>query len=148
MADWYNRQQPNFRYELESIFNGTRPVRPMDDMNLKSRVLCEKPCNGEWGSDLETRIARILTPMIHGESHQLDDRAIQLVSAWFVLKVMASEYLLRANARGYRFFKLEHGEHLKEQCAHPRASQYGSAGMSAAGRTRAGSPTAVHGDEF
>ena len=110
--DWYNRQQPNFRYELESEFDGARSVRPTTEMNLKPRVLCDS-CNSHWGSNLEQRVGPILTPMIQGEARQLGTRETQLIGAWFVLKVMVSEYLLPSGTRLHQFFELAHGEHLK-----------------------------------
>jgi hypothetical protein len=110
--DWYNRQQSALRYELESIIEGQTSFRPTQAMNLKPRVLCH-PCNTNWGSKLEDRIGPILTPMIQGEARQITPSEAQLISAWFFLKVMVSEYLLPAGVRPQRFFELEHGEHLK-----------------------------------
>src|ERR1700686_3554136 len=86
--DWYNRQQPGFRYELESILERGKPVvRPTQSMNLKPRVLCAS-CNTAWGSKLEDRVGPILTPMIRGEAKTLTADEMQLVSAWLTLKVM------------------------------------------------------------
>lgn len=110
--DWYNRQQPNFRYELESVFDDKVSLRPTQSMNLKPRVLCH-PCNNDWGSKLEDRVAPILTPMMRGDARQLNQCDMQLISAWFFLKVMVSEYLVPAKSRPRRFFELEHGQHLK-----------------------------------
>jgi len=110
--DWYNRQQPNFRYELESVFNGKTQVRPTQAMNLKPTVLC-RPCNNDWGAQLEDRVAPILTPMMRGKSRELNASDTQLISAWLTLKVMTSEYLLPAGERDRRFFELSDGEHLK-----------------------------------
>jgi hypothetical protein len=84
----------------------------MAEMGLKPRVLCD-PCNSNWGSDLEKRVAPILTPMIQGQARQLAASETQLLSAWFFLKVMVSEYLIPADSRPGRFFELEHGQHLK-----------------------------------
>jgi hypothetical protein len=110
--DWYNRQQPNFRYELESVIQGDVSVRPTTSMNLKPKVLCD-PCNSNWGSDLEKRVGPILTPMMRGEACRLGSREIQLISAWFFLKAMVSEYLVSASKRPRRFFDLNDGRHLK-----------------------------------
>ncbi len=64
--DWYNRQQPNLRYELESeIDGGETKRRKTQALNLKPRVLClANKCNGTWGSRLEENVKPILTPMI------------------------------------------------------------------------------------
>ncbi|HEY1689367.1 MAG TPA: hypothetical protein VGF95_10970 [Solirubrobacteraceae bacterium] len=110
--DWYNRQQPGFRYELESVVDSEVSVRPTPSMNLKPKVLCES-CNSGWGSDLEKRIGPILTPMIHGEACRLGSREIQIISAWFFLKCMVSECLVPASTHPQRFFDLNDGRHLK-----------------------------------
>ena len=111
--DWYNRQQAGFRYELESSLEGAEPVtRPTQAMNLKPKVLCT-PCNTDWGSKLEDRVGPILTPMIRGKATDLDPTELQLLSAWFALKVMVSEYLVPAAVRVRRFFELAQGEHLR-----------------------------------
>jgi hypothetical protein len=111
--DWYNRQQPGFRYELESVLEGGKPVvRPTQAMNLKPRVLCV-PCNTDWGSKLEDRIGPILTPMIRGTARTLTASDMQLISAWFTLKAIVSEYLIPAGIRRRRFFDLDHGKHLR-----------------------------------
>ncbi len=111
-SDWYNRQQPNFRYELESIIDGKTSFRPTQAMNLKPKVLC-KPCNNVWGAKLEDRLGPILTPMMKGEARQITLSEMQLISAWFFLKAMVSEYLVPARARGRKFHELAQGEHLK-----------------------------------
>jgi len=111
--DWYNRQQPGFRYELESVLEGGKPVvRQTQALNLKPKVLCE-PCNTDWGSKLEDRVGPILTPMIRGDAKTLTASEMELVSAWFVLKVMVSEYLVPAGIRVRRFFELDQGRHLR-----------------------------------
>jgi hypothetical protein len=110
--DWYNHQQPSFRYELESVINDETSIRQTQALNLKPRVLC-KPCNNDWGSKLEDRVAPILTPMLQGEARAITPADARLISAWFFLKVMVSEYLLPTGSRPRQFFGLEHGEHLK-----------------------------------
>lgn len=111
--DWYNRQQPGFRYELESVVDSRRRmVRPTQAMNLKPKVLCER-CNNDWGAKLEDSVGPILTPMIRGDAKTLTAREMQLVSAWFTLKVMVSEYLVPAGVRVRRFFELDQGRHLR-----------------------------------
>lgn len=110
--DWYNRQQPNFRYELERVIDGKTSFRRTQALNLKPKVLCN-PCNNDWGSKLEKRVGPILMPMITGEARQITQAEAELISAWFVLKAMTSEYLVPATSRLRRFFELEHGEHLK-----------------------------------
>jgi hypothetical protein len=111
--DWYNRQQPGFRYELESVLEGGKAVvRPTQSLNLKPKVLCV-PCNTDWGSKLEERVEPILTPMIRGEAKTLTASEMELISAWFVLKVMVSEYLVPAGYRERRFFELDQGRHLR-----------------------------------
>lgn len=116
--DWYNRQQPNFRYELESVIDGETSVRSTQAMNLKPRTLC-KSCNNDWGSKLEDRVGPILTPMIKGEARQITPAEAHLISAWFFLKVMVSEYLLPSGTRPHPFFELKHGEHLKATLGPP-----------------------------
>jgi hypothetical protein len=113
MADWYNRQQSGLRYEIETILERGAPVRrATQGMHLKPRVLCF-PCNNNWGSKLEDRVGAILTPMIRGEDAPLSANAQQLISAWFTLKVMASEYLVPSGIRVRRFFELGDGQHLR-----------------------------------
>jgi hypothetical protein len=112
-SDWYNRQQPGFRYELESkLEGGEATVRPTQSLNLKPRVLCVA-CNTGWGSKLEDRIRPILTPMISDTAVTLTEADMQLLSAWFTLKVMVSEYLVPSGVRLRRFFELHHGQHLR-----------------------------------
>lgn len=111
-SNWYNRQQPGFRYELESVIDGEVSLRPTQYMNLKPKVLCH-PCNHDWGGKLEDRVGPILTPMMRGEARQLSTCDMQLMSAWFFLKAMASEYLVPAKSRPRRFFELERGRYLK-----------------------------------
>ena len=110
--EWYNQQQPNFNYELESEVNGAVDVRPTTSMNLKPKVLCVS-CNTKWGSSLEKRIRPILTPMIRGEPTQLGEDEMQLISAWLYLKAMVSEYVAPANAGIRRFHDLAQGRHLR-----------------------------------
>ena len=120
--DWYNRQQPGFRYELESIIqDGVAQVRPVTSLDLKPRVLCN-PCNSHWGSDLEQGVERILTPMIRGQPQQLSGRETQLISAWFTLKAMVSEHLIPAGKRPRRFFDLDDGKHLKATLRPPEGT--------------------------
>jgi hypothetical protein len=112
-SDWYNRQQPGFRYELESVLERGKPVtRPTQAMNLKPKVLCV-PCNTAWGAKLEDRVGPILTPMIRGNARTLTTGEAQLVSAWFTLKAMVSEYLVPAGVRVRRFFELDQGRYLR-----------------------------------
>jgi hypothetical protein len=111
--DWYNRQQPNFQYELESTLKRGKPVvRPTQAMNLKPKVLCD-PCNTDWGSKLEDRASPILKPMMRGEARTLGSDDMQILSAWFMLKVMVSEYLVPAGVRSRRFFDIDQGRHLR-----------------------------------
>jgi hypothetical protein len=111
--DWYNRQQLGFRYELESILERGKPVkRNTQAMNLKPKVLCP-PCNNDWGGKLEDRVSPILTPMIRGEARTLTRDDMQLISAWFTLKAMVSEYLMPAGTRTRRFFNLDDGKRLR-----------------------------------
>lgn len=111
--DWYNQQQPDFRYELAArIDKDPVEVRPTKDMNLKPRVLCD-PCNTQWGSRLESRVSPILTPMMRGEPRRLDRDEAQLISAWVYLKAMVSEYLISAARRDRRFHGIEQGKHLR-----------------------------------
>lgn len=111
--DWYNKQQPDFRYELETVLERGEPVvRPTQGMNLKPRVLCG-PCNNDWGSKLEERVEPILTPMMRGDAGVLGASEMQLLSGWFTLKVMASEYLVPAGIRSRTFFDLDNGRHLR-----------------------------------
>ena len=111
--DWYNRQQPGFRYELESVLERGEPVvRRTQDMHLKPTVLCT-PCNTDWGKKLEDRVKPILTPMIRGKATTLTADQIGQVCAWFTLKVMVSEYLVPAGVRVRRFFELDQGRHLR-----------------------------------
>jgi hypothetical protein len=98
-------------------------IRRSQEMDLKPRVLCEKPCNSEWGSDLEQLVGPILTPMIRGQARTLSGREIQLISAWFFLKVMVSEYLLPSGSRPRQFFELEDGEHLRATLRPPEGSR-------------------------
>jgi hypothetical protein len=111
--DWYNKQQSGFRYELETILERREPsVRPTQAMNLKPRVLCMS-CNTDWGSKLEDRVSPILTPMMRGASRPLTANDMQLLSAWFTLKAMVSEYLVPSGTRTRRFFEQDHGQHLQ-----------------------------------
>lgn len=110
--DWYNRQQPNFRYELESqIDRGAVRRRSTQALNLKPKVLCSaNKCNGAWGSKLESAVRPILTPMIRGESRDLQPIDAHLLAGWFFLKGMVAEYLA---ARDFRFFRLQDGQRLR-----------------------------------
>jgi hypothetical protein len=121
--DWYNQQQPpDFRYELEAqINNGPVEVRPTKAMNLKPKVLCD-PCNTQWGSRLENRVSPILTPMMRGEPQRLGKDETQLISAWFYLKAMVSEYLIPAEMRDQRFHEIAHGQHLRATLRPPEHS--------------------------
>jgi hypothetical protein len=111
--DWYNRQQSGFRYEMESVVERGAPViRPTQAMNLKPKVLCNT-CNNDWGGKLEDRVGLILTPMIQGEARQITASDAQLISAWFTLKAMVSEYLIPTGVRVRRFFEPDHGRHLR-----------------------------------
>jgi len=123
-SDWYNQQQPSdFRYELEAqIEDGPVELRRTNAMNLKPRVLCD-PCNTQWGSDLENRVKPILTPMMRGEQRSLGKDEMQLISAWFYLKAMVSEYLIPAGTRDWPFHRLEHGEYLKATLRPPEGSR-------------------------
>jgi len=81
-------------------------------MHLKPKVLCH-PCNHDWGGKLEERIEPILTPMIRGHARTLTRDEQHLLSAWFTLKVMVSEYLIPKGRRLRRFFEPEQGQHLQ-----------------------------------
>lgn len=117
---WYNRQQPvgNW-YVLESTIEGDAAeyVRT-DELDLKPEVLCPE-CNGEWGSNLEQSVSRILLPMTRGEDRVLDRSQMQVVSAWFYLKAMVSEHLVPQDRRLRRFFQPEEGQHLRLNRAPP-----------------------------
>jgi hypothetical protein len=106
--DWYNRQQSeSYTYELETIIQDDMPqYAPKDALDLKPEVLCAE-CNNEWGSRLETVLARILGPMARGEAGRLDRQQQQLVAAWFYLKAMVAEHLVPPERRRRRFFELE-----------------------------------------
>ncbi len=120
--DWYNRQQPNFWYELESVIAGEVSIRSTNSMNLKPKTLCHS-CNHEWGSDLEKRAAPLLTPMMRGEPRRLGRDTLQLISAWFFLKALVAQYLVPDNERPRRFFGLQHGRYLKATLEPPEGLQ-------------------------
>jgi hypothetical protein len=120
--DWYNKLQPDFEYELEAkIDKAPVEVRRTKDMNLKPKVLCD-PCNTQWGSSLENRVSPILIPMMRGEAQRLGRDETQLVSAWFYLKAMVSEYLIPAGVRDRRFHELEQGRYLRATLHPPDSS--------------------------
>jgi hypothetical protein len=120
--DWYNQQQPDFRYELEAqIERGPTEVRRTSTMNLKPKVLCD-PCNTQWGSQLENRVSPILTPMMGGEPASLGRDETQLVSAWLYLKAMVSEYLIPAGMRDRRFHEIEQGQYLRATLRPPEGA--------------------------
>jgi len=75
------------------------------------------------GSKLEDRVGPILTPMIRGNDKTLTANDMQLVSAWFILKAMVSEYLVPAGVRVRRFFDLDQGRHLRETLRPPEGTR-------------------------
>ena len=111
--DWYNRQQPNLRYELESeIDGGETKRRKTQALNLKPRVLClANKCNGTWGSRLKENVKPILTPMISGAKRDLASPEAHLLSGWFFLKSMVAEYLVTRTEGP--FFRLKDGLRLR-----------------------------------
>jgi hypothetical protein len=119
--DWYNRQQPKRKYELESIINGERRVYGTQTMNVNPKVLCrENKCNEQWGSDLENRVGPILTPLVYGEPKSITKSPMRLLAAWAFLKVMVSEY---AGDWPIHFISLDHGKHLRATLRPPDAAR-------------------------
>lgn len=59
---------------------------------------------------------------IQGESARLDRRQQELISAWFYLKAMVSEWLVPADRRQRRFFQAEDGQHLRTTKTPPRGA--------------------------
>lgn len=71
------------------------------------------------GSQLETDVKPILMPMIRGEARGLSQDELKLVSAWFYLKAMVSEWLVPTEKRPGRYFNLAHGKALKANLTPP-----------------------------
>jgi hypothetical protein len=91
-------------------------------MNLKPETLC-KPCNNEWGSQLEKCAGPILTPMIQGRKHEITPAEARILSAWFFLKALVAEYLVPSGLRLRRFFNLDDGRRLKATWELPEGSR-------------------------
>lgn len=106
-SDWYNRKDPTRRYLVEATYDGKVTMRKAQSLNLKPKVLCEK-CNSVWGSDLETAVEPIFTPMLTGDSRRLSLSALRLIVTWFTLKSMAAEYLVPQPI----FYSAGEGAHL------------------------------------
>jgi hypothetical protein len=71
-SDWYNHLRPGQKYQLEKVLTNQPPeTKTTQAMNLKPKVLCERPCNNEWGHDLEGAARDILMPLLQGEGSVL-----------------------------------------------------------------------------
>lgn len=76
---------------IETVFRSSIRPRSGNPAGRKEQMVCRK-CNNEWMSRLETMVAPVLTPLVHGQTTELSPSDQEVLARWADKTAIVWEY--------------------------------------------------------